>query len=89
MIEKTITVTNKMGLHARPSARVVQTATRFKSEVFLIKGDMIINAKSMLGVIALAAECGTELLVRAVGADEKEAVRALVQLFKKEFKDVY
>lgn len=89
MIEKTVTVTNKMGLHARPSARVVQTASKFRSEIFLIKGDMIINAKSMLGVIALAAECGTELLLRVIGEDEKEAAKAITQLFKKEFKDVY
>ncbi|MEZ5358155.1 MAG: HPr family phosphocarrier protein [Candidatus Zixiibacteriota bacterium] len=87
MIEKTVTVRNKLGLHARPSAKVVQTASQFKSEVFLIKGDMTINAKSMLGVIALAAECDTTLLLRVEGEDEKAAARTLVRLFKNKFLD--
>lgn len=89
MIEKKLTVTNKLGLHARPSAKVVQTASQFKSEVFLIKGDMTINAKSMLGVMALAAEYGSTLLLRVEGEDEKEAVRTIVSLFKYKFKDAY
>ncbi|MCK5126128.1 MAG: HPr family phosphocarrier protein [candidate division Zixibacteria bacterium] len=87
MIEKTVTVTNKLGLHARPSAKVVQTATSFKSEVFLIKGEMTINAKSMLGVIALAAEFGSKLLLRVEGEDEKDAARTLIRLFKNKFRD--
>jgi phosphocarrier protein len=89
MIEKKVTVTNKLGLHARPSARVVQTATKYKSEVHLTKGTMTINAKSMLGVMALAAEYGTELLLHVEGEDEKEAARELVRLFKSRFKDAY
>lgn len=87
MIEKTVTVKNKLGLHARPSAKVVQTASQFKSEVFLIKEDMTINAKSMLGVIALAAECNSTLLLRVEGEDEKDATRAMVRLFKNKFLD--
>ena len=89
MIEKKVTVANKLGLHARPSAKVVQTTSQFKAEVTLIRGDMTINAKSMLGVMALAAECGTELILRVEGEDEKEAVRVIVRLFKRKFKDVY
>ncbi|MEE9443136.1 MAG: HPr family phosphocarrier protein [candidate division Zixibacteria bacterium] len=90
MIEKTVTVTNKLGLHARPSAQVVQVAAQFESEIFLIKGgDMTINAKSMLGVMALAAEHGTRLILRVKGIDEKEASRALVKLFKRKFRDAY
>ena len=89
MIEKKLTVTNKLGLHARPSAKVVQTASRFKSEVSLTKGNMTINAKSMLGVMALAAEYGSELILHVEGEDEKEAAREIVRLFKQKFKDAY
>ena len=89
MIEKKVTVANKLGLHARPSARVVQTASQFKSEITFTKGNMTINAKSMLGVMALAAEYGCELIMRIEGEDEKEAAREMVRLFKKKFKDVY
>jgi phosphocarrier protein len=89
MIEKKVTVTNKMGLHARPSAMVVQIASKFEAEVFLAKGTMTINAKSMLGVMALAAECGTELMLRVDGPDEKEAVRAINRLFKTKFREAY
>lgn len=89
MIEKKVTVENKLGLHARPSARVVQTASKFKSEIYLIKGPMTINVKSMLGVMALAAEYGTELILRVEGEDEKEAARAIVRLFKTKFRDAY
>jgi len=89
MIEKTIVITNKLGLHARPSAKVVQTATQFKSEISLCKGTMTINAKSMLGVMALAAEYGSELILKIEGEDEEEAAQALVQLFRDKFKDVY
>ncbi len=89
MIEKKVTVANKLGLHARPSARVVQTASQFKSEITFTKGNMTINAKSMLGVMALAAEYGSELIMRVDGEDEKEAAREMVRLFKKKFKDVY
>ena len=89
MIEKKVTVTNKLGLHARPSAKVVQTASQYKAEVSLTRGEMTINAKSMLGVMALAAEFGTVLLLRVEGEDEKEAARELVLLFKQKFKDAY
>jgi len=89
MVEKKITVTNRLGLHARPSAKVVQTASKYKSEIYLIKGSMTVNIKSMLGVMALAAEYGTELTLRAEGEDEKEAARAIVRLFKTKFREAY
>jgi len=89
MVEKKITVTNRLGLHARPSAKVVQTASKYKSEIYLIKGPMTVNIKSMLGVMALAAEYGTELTLRAEGEDEKEAARAIVRLFKTKFREAY
>lgn len=89
MIEKQVTVSNKLGLHARPSAKVVQTASKFKSEIYLIKGNMTVNVKSMLGVMALAAEYGTELTLRVIGEDEKEAAQAIVRLFKSKFREAY
>lgn len=89
MIERKVTVTNKLGLHARPSARVVQTASKFVSEIYLSKGTMTVNVKSMLGVMALAAEYGTELILRVDGEDEKEAAREIVRLFKTRFRDAY
>lgn len=89
MIERKLTVTNKLGLHARPSAKVVKLATQFKSEVSLTKGDMTINAKSMLGVMALAAEFGSKLILKVEGEDEKEAVRQITRLFKDKFRDTY
>jgi len=89
MIEKKVTVINKLGLHARPSAMVVQTASKFESEIYLSKGTMTINVKSMLGVMALAAEYGTELLLRVDGTDEKEAAREMVRLFKTKFREAY
>lgn len=89
MIEKKVTVNNRLGLHARPSAKVVQTASKFKSEIYLIKGTMTVNVKSMLGVMALAAEFGTELLLRVDGEDEKDAAQAIVRLFRTKFRDAY
>jgi phosphocarrier protein len=89
MIEKKVTVTNKLGLHARPSAKVVQAASGFKSEISLSKGKMTVNVKSMLGVMALAAEYGTELILRVEGEDEKEAAREMIRLFKTKFREAY
>lgn len=89
MIEKKVTVTNKLGLHARPSAKVVQTASKFESNIYLSKGTMTINVKSMLGVMALAAEYGTEMILRVEGSDEKEAARELIRLFKTKFREAY
>lgn len=89
MIEKKVTVTNKLGLHARPSARVVQMASKFKSEIWLTRGNMTINVKSMLGVMALAAEYKSVLILRVEGEDEKEAAREMIKLFKNKFKDAY
>ena len=89
MIQKKVTVLNKLGLHARPSAKVVQTASKYRSEISLSKGTMTINVKSMLGVMALAAEYGTELILRVEGEDEKEAAREIVRLFKTKFREAY
>ena len=73
-------VVNKLGLHARPSAKVAQLATRFQSDVWMAKGARRINAKSIMGVMMLAAARGTTLVIEASGPDEDAAAAALAQL---------
>ncbi len=85
MTEKNVTVTNPLGVHARPSAMIVQTASKFRAEVSLIKDGNLVNAKSMLGVMTLAAEMGSVVTIRADGSDEGKAVDALVRVFEMRF----
>jgi phosphocarrier protein HPr len=85
LIEKEITIVNRLGLHARPSALVVQTASRYKSEIKLKKADLEVNAKSIIGVMMLAAEIGSKIVILAQGEDEAQAVEALVKLFEDKF----
>lgn len=85
MTEKNVTVTNPLGVHARPSAMIVQTASKFRAEVSLIKDGNLVNAKSMLGVMTLAAEMGSVVTIRAEGSDEEKAVDALVRVFEMRF----
>jgi phosphocarrier protein HPr len=73
-------IVNKLGLHARPSAKITQLASKFKSEVWMSKGTRRINAKSIMGVMMLAAAKGTTINVEASGSDEDDAVRALCDL---------
>lgn len=73
-------IVNKLGLHARPSAKITQIASKFKSEVWMTKGQRRINAKSIMGVMMLAAAKGTTITVEADGPDEDDAVRALCEL---------
>lgn len=75
-----VTIVNKLGLHARPSAALTQTATRFKSEVWLTKGTRRVNGKSIMGVMMLAAACGAQLMVEANGPDEDDALAAISAL---------
>ncbi len=85
MIERKIQVINKLGLHARPSSTLSQTASQFRSEIKLQKGEVEVNAKSILGVMMLAAEVGSEIILKADGEDEKQAVEALAKLFEEKF----
>ena len=87
MIEQTVTVQNRMGIHARPSALLVQAIAHFKSAIYLQKDEDRINAKSIMGVITLAAGYGTELKIIADGEDEQSAVDALVRLFESKFEE--
>jgi len=81
MIQKKIQVSNKLGLHARPSALMVRAATKFRSEFFIEKDGMRVNGKSIMGVMMLAAESGSTLNLIADGVDESyliEEVSALI-----------
>jgi len=85
MIEETVTVTNKKGIHTRPAAVLVKAAAKFSSDFTIIKDGMEINGKSIIGVMSLAAEEGAELKIRVEGEDEKEALDAIKTAFEKGF----
>jgi phosphocarrier protein len=85
MLEQEIVVSNKLGLHARASAKLVQLVQGFKSTVWLISRGREVNAQSIMGVMMLAAGIGTALTIRAEGADEQEAVTAVADLFERKF----
>lgn len=74
------TVTNKKGLHARPSTELAKLASAFKSEVILHYRRVGINAKSLIGILMLEIECGSEVTIEAIGADAKEVVQAILEL---------
>jgi phosphocarrier protein HPr len=85
LVERKIEVTNKLGLHARPAMMLVQKASSFKSEIRLQKEDAEANAKSILSVMALAAEVGSFVIIRAEGEDEQQAVETIAKLFEEKF----
>ena len=80
MIEREATIVNQDGLHARPAAQIVRLANTFASEIELAKDGMGVNAKSIMGVMMLAAECGSCIVIRADGPDAEAAVAALAEL---------
>jgi phosphocarrier protein len=85
MISRDFTISNKLGLHARPSAQLTQTASRFAAEIHLSRGARRINAKSIMGVMMLAAGQGATVTVEADGADAAEAVEAIGRLIDSGF----
>ena len=86
MVEKTATINNPLGIHARPAALLVQKAAQFKAEIYLSKGDVDgVNGKSIMGVMMLAAEQGAQVAVRAEGEDEDAAIEAMVSLLESTF----
>ena len=85
MIERRVTVVNAHGIHARPAAEIVKTAARFTSEIKLEKDGLEVNGKSIMGVMMLAAECGSEVIIRIDGADAEAAVDAIVALIAGKF----
>lgn len=87
MTEKIVTVINRAGIHARPSALLVQSTKNFKSNIYIEKDSYRINAKSIMGIITLGAAYGTNLKIIAEGEDEEAAVETLVKLFDSKFEE--
>ena len=87
MKEQTITISNRAGIHARPAAVLVQAAKDFKANIYFEKGNDRINAKSIMGILTLAAAYGTKLKIVTEGEDEEQAVLAIVRLFETNFEE--
>jgi phosphocarrier protein len=87
MTEKIITISNRAGIHARPAAMIVQAIKNFKCDIFLEKDSDRINAKSIMGIITLAAGYGTEIRIIADGEGEEAAVETIVRLFESKFEE--
>ena len=85
MTTRTVTVVNRLGMHARPSALLVTITAKYKSEIYLTKNGTRINGKSIMGVMMLAAEKGSEILVEADGPDEEAASEAVVEIIRSGF----
>jgi phosphocarrier protein len=88
MAEHIITVSNRAGIHARPSALIVQAVKDFKCNVYLEKGNNRINGKSIMGVLTLGAAYKSEVKIIAEGEDAEQAIEALVQLFDSKFEEI-
>jgi phosphocarrier protein HPr len=85
VIERETTIVNELGLHARPAAKLVKLASQFEAHVEILKDGMAVNAKSIMGVMMLAAETGSTVVFRAEGPDAEAAVQALATLVHKGF----
>ena len=85
MPERAVQIVNKNGLHARPAAEIVKLAAKFQSEITIVKDDLDVNGKSIMGVMMLAAEHGSTILLRAEGPDADAALEALATLVGNKF----
>lgn len=85
MIEQEIEIINKLGLHARASAKLTQLAAKYQSEVWMTRNKRRVNAKSIMGVMMLAAGKGAKVTLETAGPDEKECFDALAQLIQSKF----
>ncbi|HKN66939.1 MAG TPA: HPr family phosphocarrier protein [Gemmatimonadaceae bacterium] len=85
MPERTVQIVNKAGLHARPAAEIVKLAARYASDITVVRDELEVNGKSIMGVMMLAAECGSTLQLKAEGPDAAEALDALEKLIESKF----
>ena len=85
MPEREVKIVNKLGIHARPAAEIVKTAGKFKSSITIVRDDLEVNAKSIMGVMMLAAEFGSTVVLRATGEDAEAALDALVTCIANKF----
>lgn len=85
MPEREAKIVNKLGIHARPAAEIVKTAGKFKSSITIVRDDLEVNAKSIMGVMMLAAEFGSTIVIRALGEDAEAAIDALAAVIANKF----
>jgi len=85
MAEQSVQILNKNGLHARPAAEIVKAASKFKCEITIVRDDIEVNGKSIMGVMMLAAECGATITLRAHGPDADDAIAALASIVERKF----
>jgi len=85
MPERQVRIMNKLGIHARPAAEIVKTAVKFKSSITIVRDDLEVNAKSIMGVMMLAAECGATITLRAEGVDADDALAAIAAVIAAKF----
>ena len=85
MKEQNVKIVNKLGLHARPASLIVQTAMAFSSNIYIIKDEIKVDAKSIMGILMLAAACGTELKLQTEGVDEEQALEKMAEVFNNGF----
>ena len=89
MIEREARIVNPLGMHARPAAEFVKVSNRFKALIEVRKDELTVNGKSIMGVMMLAAECGSSLHLRADGEDAAQAMEALLALFAAGFHEMH
>ena len=85
MPEREVKIINKLGIHARPAAEIVKTAGKFRSSITIVRDDLEVNAKSIMGVMMLAAEFGATIVLRAIGEDADTALDALASVIANKF----
>ena len=85
MAERSVQIVNRNGLHARPAAEIVKAASKFTSDITITRDDLEVNGKSIMGVMMLAAEFGSTVMLRASGPDAEQAVDAISRLIADKF----
>ncbi len=85
VLHASATIRNKRGLHARASAKIVEAAARFQSEIYIIKDGNAVNGRSIMGLMMLAASIGSTVMITAEGPDQEEAMKAILALFEAKF----
>jgi phosphocarrier protein len=84
-MERELSIINELGMHARAAAEFTRTAARFRSTIFVSRDGLEVNGKSIMGVLMLAAHCGSSILVRAEGEDAEQALDAIQILLENKF----
>ena len=87
MVEKILTVKNRAGIHARPASLIAQLANKYESEITLEKDSIVVNAKSIMGVITMAVGYNTTITLKVEGSDEQDAANAIEKLFDGKFEE--